>query len=62
MEAPPPGTVAREVAVPNLGDALRLTMTPGGDSLKIRLTAEKGVLRLIGLDWARQVDQINALK
>ena len=62
VEAPPPGTVAREVAVPNLGDALRLTMTPGGDSLKIRLTAEKGVLRLIGLDWARQVDQINALK
>ena len=61
-EASPPGTVVREVAVPSLGDALRLTMNPGGDSLKVRLTAEKGVLRLIGLDWARQVDLINAAK
>ena len=43
-------------------DALRLTIEPNGDALKIRLVAEKGILKLIGRDWAKQVDEINAAK
>lgn len=52
-----PGSVAEEP-----GDAFRLTIEPNGDALKIRLVAEKGILKLIGRDWARQVDEINAAK
>lgn len=61
-DAATPGAVAVEPPSQNWGDALRLTMNSGGDSLKVRLTAEKGVLRLIGLNWAEQVDRINASK
>ena len=48
--------------VEEAGDVFRLTMEPNGDALKIRLVAEKGILKLIGRDWARQVDEINAAK
>ena len=57
-----PGKNAAKDAAEEPGDALRLTIEPTGDALKIRLVAEKGILKLIGLDWARQVDEINAAK
>ncbi len=52
-----PGNATEEA-----GDAFRLTIEPSGDALTIRLVAEKGILKLIGRDWARQVDEINAAK
>ena len=63
-----PTIVTSQEAIPNQNapeersDAFRLTMESLGDALKIRLVAEKEILKLIGRDWARQVDEINAAK
>jgi hypothetical protein len=43
-------------------DGFSLTVEPVSDGLKIRFVAEEGILRLIGRDWARQVDEMNAAK
>ena len=59
---PEPAKDGTPKAVEERGDAFRLTMEPHGDALKVRLVAEKGILKLIGRDWARQVDEINAAK
>ena len=57
-----PTPEADKHATEDPSDGIRLTIEPTGDALKIRLVAEKGILKLIGLDWARQVDEINAAK
>ncbi|MBC8116150.1 MAG: hypothetical protein H7062_17325, partial [Candidatus Saccharimonas sp.] len=59
---PEPAEDGTPKAVEDPGDAFRLTMEPVGDALKIRLVAEKGILKLIGRDWARQIDEINAAR
>ena len=58
----PSETIPTKDAAEKPDDAVRLTIEPNGDALKIRLVAEKGILKLIGRDWARQVDEINAAK
>jgi len=40
-------------------NAFRLSIDPRGNSLKIQLIAEEGILKMIGNEWARQVDEMS---